>query len=200
MKLELKKKARLPASSRSKVNLTNKLSKPQSRTGLKFKPKVKSTVGVTLKKVKSYIDNAHIKITEGEAYNVYHCGHVFTTPDDYPHTITYYKDKDRGIRSCPICKNEQLVTKYKLCGCGAEHIGKRTQPSNCCASCPTIRRNVGYSRIQNMKKRNSAMSDPERWNCKRKPICREMYSELDYDAVPCKNCGGYEIQPEYLGS
>ena len=147
-------------------------------------------IEVTLEKVQGYVDHAIADIADGETYNVYHCGHVFIETDDTPQTIKYYSKENRGIRSCPECGDSQLITKYKQCGCGAEYIGKRIKTSQCCASCPTSRRNVGPARAAAMKRQNGHLSDPDRCYCERRPVCEKIY--VNHKAIPCLNCGGYK--------
>lgn len=159
-------------------------------------------IEVSLKRVKSYLQDAEIEIEKGQSYNIYTCGHVFSNTDDLPQTIHYYKKDDRAVRSCPTCGNKKLLTKYKKCTCGTEQTGKRVQPSQCCASCPTVLRNSGKVRIKSYKKRNGYAADPERCYCLRRDVCREEYEY--YQTTPCKNCGGFiqgqgNVDPIYSG-
>ncbi len=148
-------------------------------------------VEVSLKKVVSYMEKSDIPVKAGQSYNLYACGHIFSHEEDLPQTIHYYKHDNKTFRSCPICGDQKLITKYKKCTCGTEHIGKRVQPSQCCASCPTVLRNAGKIRAVSYKKRNEHLADPDRCFCTRRDICSEWY--LDYATIPCLNCGGYEI-------
>ena len=146
-------------------------------------------VEVSLTKVVSYLEKADIEVEKGQSYNLYECGHVFTHQEDLPQHIHYYKDDDRAIRSCPICGDKKLLTKYKKCTCGTEHVGKRVQPSQCCADCPTVLRNSGKERTASQKKHNGHLVDIERCFCARRDECLKFY--WDYDTTPCLGCGGF---------
>ena len=140
---------------------------------------------------KTMIQQADIQIIPGQAYTIYECGHVFEIEKD-PQTLTFYRTQNREIRSCPLCKNAMLITKYKQCGCGAEHIGKRVVSSVCCGQCPTERRpNAAPLKLKHL--RNAHLADPERCFCIHRAVCMEKY--IDYDTIPCKDCLNY--QPDH---
>jgi hypothetical protein len=150
----------------------------------------KPTVTISVAKARQLIRKAGLTVEEGKAYVIYDCGHVFENSKD-PQILTYYLGENRSIRSCPICVTRKLITKYKLCGCGAEHLGKRVQPSKCCSQCSSLRKATGREIRLDAYKRNSHLMDASRWNCVHWDICRDKY--LEYDAVPCKGCNRYQI-------
>lgn len=149
----------------------------------------KPTVEVSLARVKRMLRRARVKVEKGKSYIIYNCGHIYDAAED-PGIVTYFAGKNRGLRSCPVCISQALLTKYKKCGCGAEHIGKRVQPSECCASCPAARRASGGNTPRHQHKRNAHRADPSRWNCIHRDGCMETY--IDYDAIPCKGCRRYK--------
>ena len=150
----------------------------------------KPSVEISLLKAKRLLKQAELNIEDGECYTIYSCGHVFDNRDD-PQIITYYVGENRGIRSCPICINQKLLTKFKRCGCGAEHIGKRVQPSECCGKCPSVRKATGRDETLNAFKRNGHLADPDRVFCIYRSECLDIYRV--YDAVPCKGCKQYKV-------
>ncbi len=148
----------------------------------------KPTVEVSLSKIKNMIREKKVRVEVGKAYIIYSCGHVFDSEED-PQVPTYFADKGRRLRSCPVCVTEKLLTKYKKCGCGAERISKRIVPSNCCASCPATRRALGTSTTKNAHKHNSDQADPERYFCVYREKCLDKY--IEHDTIPCKDCKRY---------
>ena len=151
------------------------------------------TVEITLGKAKRFIKKEKIEVVEGEAYAVYDCGHVFNIKDD-PRIQTYYPnegEKGLSVRSCPVCVTEKLMTKYKLCGCGAEHASKRVQPSKCCDRCAAGRRAQRPVKHA-LYLRNGHTSDPSRCYCVHRDECIMTY--IEYDAIPCKNCRRFKVK------
>jgi len=151
----------------------------------------KPTVEISVEKAKQIIHRAKITVKEGEVYAIYHCGHVFANSED-PQILTYYMGENRSIRSCPICVSQKLVTKYKLCGCGAEHLGKRVQPSYCCSKCSSLRKTTGRNERLDEYKRNMHLYDPTRLHCVYRAECLDTYRE--YDTIPCKDCPRYILK------
>jgi hypothetical protein len=145
----------------------------------------KPRVEVPLTRVRRMLREANIKAEEGHAYILYKCGHVHDARED-PSIITYFAGTHRGLRSCPVCVSAALLTKYKKCGCGAEHIGKRVQPSKCCSACRSSRRVAKGETPKIEKIANSHLADPSRCFCIHRMECLTKYE--DYDTVPCKRC------------
>jgi len=156
----------------------------------------KPTVEISRYKAKQLIKKAEIKVEEGECYVIYNCGHVFDNRDD-PQITTYYIGENRTVRSCPICQNQKLVTKYKLCGCGAEHTGKRVQPSPFCFKCSPLRRSTGRTERLDAHLRNGHLADHTRGFCIHRSDCLKTY--LAHDCVPCKGCKQYAIEEGEYG-
>jgi hypothetical protein len=105
----------------------------------------------------------------------------------------HFSERNRAVRCCPECLEKsikkEMLTKYKKCGCGAEHVGKRVQPSDCCASCPPVRKLSEKYRPKHTHKRNEEQADPTRYDCAKRDECLKTY--FDYDALPCKGCKKY---------
>ena len=140
-----------------------------------------------LKQIRRNLKKAKINPEEGEAYSIYTCGHIFLAKEENP-IVTYYKKENRAIRSCPKCITTQLVTKYKKCGCGREHEGIRVQSSQCCAYCPSDRRNTDEKSHQWNYENDHLVDDSRIW-CERRDVC--MIGFQYHNSVPCKNCGGF---------
>ena len=154
--------------------------------------KDKPTVEISLGLVKRLIKKAGVKPERCKAYHLYTCGHVLNKEDD-PITTKYIPDPNghsRAVRICPICwecgVKEQLLTKYKLCSCGAEHVGKKIQPSNCCAACSASRKAAKGETPLHEIYANEDQADPSRCFCIHRQECIMEY--VKYDCIPCKNC------------
>ena len=146
-------------------------------------------VEISLYRAKQFIRKSEIKIEIGECYVIYECGYVCNNKD-YPQTITYYSKENRGIRSCPLCCTSKLLTKYKICICGAEHIGKRVQASTYCSSCSSLRKATGRVETLDAYKHNEHLADPSRYDCIYRNEC--LFQYFTYDTLPCKNCLKYK--------
>jgi len=162
----------------------------------------KPTVEVSASLVKKKIKEAEMTVKKSHAYILYECGHILDKEDD-PGKVKYVGDENdpsrpqRGLRICPICWEKgiksPLVTKYKKCGCGAEHIGKKVQPSLCCAACPSSRRAVKGNTPTHIKKANGRLADPNRCFCIHRGGCLTEYD--GYAALPCKGCQKFREGP-----
>lgn len=159
------------------------------------KPKVE----VSLFKVKKILREAKVKPIPGHAYILYECGHIYDYTDD-PGVVKYSAGVQRGSRSCPVCVSKvhisrALLTKYKKCPCGAEHVGKRIQASKCCASCTSSRRAAKGELTENLKRLNGHLADPSRALCIHREECLKVY--YMYDAIPCKGCRRFKESSKY---
>lgn len=150
----------------------------------------KPIVETSLAKAKRLLKKAKIKPEPGIAYVIYECGHIFIAEND-PQIRTYYIDAGLSIRSCPKCITKRLVTKYKLCSCGLEYVGKRVVSSNCCQYCPPERKS-GREPVRDKKYQNKHLADPSRCFCAYRDECYNKY--IEYDALPCKGCLRYKIK------
>ncbi len=158
----------------------------------------KPRVELSLSRVKSILRKAKVKVVNKHAYSIYSCGHVYDVKDD-PGLVKYFENEKRGLRCCPICyenansSKQALITKYKRCGCGAEHVSKRVQPSQCCASCASSRRAVKGEIPESQKRMNGHKLDITRCFCIHRDECLITYK--DYDVVPCKGCMRFKEGP-----
>lgn len=155
-------------------------------------------VRVSLTLVKRILKQANIKPETDRAYNIYECGHVFDN-DTEQRVIKYFPgegdQKNRSKRICPVCwenfgKKYPLITKYKKCSCGAEHVSKRAQSSICCSSCSSTRKAAKGTVPNKVYKNNGHLADPSRCSCIHRDDCLTKY--LDYEAIPCKGCRRYK--------
>lgn len=156
-------------------------------------------IELSLYKVKGLLRKAKIKPIPGHAYILYECGHIFDYNDD-PGIVKYSAGVQRGSRSCPICVSKThlaraLLTKYKKCPCGAEHVGKRIQASKCCASCSSSRRAARGELTENLKRRNGHLEDPSRVLCIHRLECLDKYCM--YEAIPCKGCRRFKEDSKF---
>ena len=149
----------------------------------------KSKLKISLTLAKKIIRRAKIKIQEGHSYLIYECGHVYDYVDDTAY-IVYNAGLRRAARCCPVCVSKALITKYKKCSCGAEHVGKRVQSSICCAACSSVRRAAKGEVTLNQLKRNSHLADSSRYMCIHRKQCLDLYCV--YDTIPCKGCKRYQ--------
>lgn len=159
--------------------------------------KNKPTVEISLDLVKELIKKAKVKVECCAAYHLYTCGHVLNKEDD-ERVTKYMPDPEghsRAVRICPICWEasgikEQLLTKYKLCSCGAEHVGKKIQPSNCCADCSASRKAIKGKTPLHEIHANEDHADPSRCFCIHRQECIKEYAK--YECIPCKDCPRFE--------
>jgi len=138
--------------------------------------------------VRRALVQAGIEPIDGKAYTLYECGHSFNVDDD-PSRIKWYAATGRGLRSCPICDHQRLLTKYKRCSCGVEQVGSKVQPSRYCNNCSAGRREVVKSPLAYRK--NSHLADPDRGFCIHRNTCLTTF--IDYDTVPCKDCDDFFV-------
>lgn len=155
----------------------------------------KAKVRISLTLVKRMFKQAGIKPESDHAYNIYECGHIIDNDED-ARVIKYFpefaKQKNRSKRICPICwenlgEKHPLITKYKRCSCGAEHVSLRAQASVCCSSCSSSRRAARGDLPNSIDKHNDHLADPDRsYSCIHHDECVMKY--IEYDAIPCKKC------------
>lgn len=172
-------------------------------TQIKRHRKKGSEIRVSLSFVKQVLRQAKIKPVTTNTYNIYECGHAFSKNDDpSPGVVRYvsgvFANGGRGVRICPVCwergqQKRRLVTKYKRCNCGAEHLGKHLQSSNCCSSCSSARRALKGATPKSVERANGHLADPDRCFCVHRSSCLIKY--LDYEALPCKNCRRFKEEP-----
>ena len=172
-------------------------------TQIKRHRKAGSEIKVSLTFVKQVLKQAKVQPVTTRSYNIYECGHVFDRDDDPAPGIVKYisgisSNGGRGLRVCPVCwgkgqQKKRLVTKYKRCTCGAEHIGKHLQSSICCSSCTYARRALKGATPISVKRANGHLADPNRCFCIHRSECLIKY--LKYEAVPCKGCRRFKEEP-----
>ena len=155
----------------------------------------KNRFPINLEEAKQYMKSASIDAEEGHVYNIYKCGHIFDSEEDNRYTsVNKYK---KSNRKCPICEAFiPLLVKYKLCGCGTEQIGYAQQPSLCCGGCSNERKTRIKALHPGETYHNQTLVDPKRWNCVNRDKCLEKYAK-HHQAIPCKNCNDYTIDPKW---
>lgn len=147
-------------------------------------------IKITLTLVKKLLKKAKTLVEDGHAYHLYECGHVIDNNDDV-RTIKYIKGHTCGLRVCPICWENnkiksKLLTKYKKCQCGAEHISLKIQPSTCCGSCSASRRALQGKTPNHELWNNGDKEDLSRCFCIHRRECLDEYRK--YNVIPCKGC------------
>lgn len=158
----------------------------------------RTSVELSHNKVKKLFEAADITPIPGMAYAIYECGHVLSSEED-PQINRYYSDVGISVRSCPKCQDKRLVSKYKICKCGAEHYGKRVISSQFCGECPKERKAAAReaAKPDTRHLRNGHMADLNKGFCIHKSKCLLEYQ--DYEAVPCRDCGKFELPPSKSG-
>ena len=136
-----------------------------------------------------------IKAIPGETLNFYECGCII--PDSYDAGILkYFKKNQTRNRACPFHNDPKaLIGKYKVCGqCGAGQTGWAVRSSKYCQHCRHDKEaSKKMALIPQPRLNNIEQTDPDRWDCSRRPICLENY--IKYATIPCKKCGGYDPIP-----
>ncbi len=137
--------------------------------------------------IKTILKEQNIIPAPGIAYIIYECHHVCDSRTD-PKLVTYYTEQKHAVRSCSICKNQKLLTKYKICVCGQEHFGPKVQYSKHCQYCPPHLRTT--TNQNNPHYQNGHLFDDTKGFCKHRLNCCTEYAL--YETLPCKNCQKYE--------